>query len=82
GRVGTGFTQAELARVGGLLAARPRPDSPFAGRQPPKAVRFVEPDLVCEVEYTEWTQARTIRHPSYKGLRDDLDAAGVHFPEE
>jgi len=82
GRVGTGFTQAELVRVGVLLAARSRPDSPFAGRQPPKAARFVEPDLVCEVEYTEWTQARTIRHPSYKGMRDDLAAAQVRFRDE
>jgi bifunctional non-homologous end joining protein LigD len=82
GRVGTGFTQAELARVGGLLEERARPGSPFTGRQPPKAARFVEPDLVCEVEYTEWTQARTIRHPSYKGLRDDLDPADLGFPED
>jgi bifunctional non-homologous end joining protein LigD len=82
GRVGTGFTEAELARVGELLAARTRPSSPFAGRQPPKLARFVEPDLVCEVEYTEWTQARTVRHPSYKGIRDDLDAADIGFPDD
>jgi bifunctional non-homologous end joining protein LigD len=80
GRVGTGFNQAELVRLRELLAARARPDSPFTGRQPPKIARWVEPDLVCDVEYTEWTQARTIRHPSYKGLRDDLDPADVGFP--
>ncbi len=82
GRVGTGFTEAELARVGGLLAARARDTTPFSGRQPPKGARFVEPELVCEVEYTEWTQARTVRHPSYKGLRDDIDPADVGFPED
>ncbi len=82
GRVGTGFTEAELARVGGLLASRARDTSPFSGRQPPKGARFVEPELVCEVEYTEWTQARTVRHPSYKGLRDDIDPADVGFPED
>jgi bifunctional non-homologous end joining protein LigD len=82
GRVGTGFTEAELARLGALLDARARDGSPFAGRQPPKAARWVEPDLVAEVEYTEWTQARTIRHPSYKGLRDDVDPADVGFPAD
>ena len=81
GRVGTGFTEAELARVGALLAERARDATPFAGRQPPKGARFVEPDLVCEVEYTEWTQTKTVRHPSYKGLRDDLDPREVGFPE-
>ena len=82
GRVGTGFTQAELARVGALLEERARPATPFAGRQPPKGAHFVEPDLVAEVEYTEWTQAKTVRHPSYKGLRDDLDPRDVGFPED
>lgn len=80
GRVGTGFDSTELARLGDLLKARARSDSPFTGRQPPKAARWVEPDLVAEVEYTEWTQTRTVRHPSYKGLRDDLDPADVGFP--
>ena len=82
GRVGTGFNEAELARLGTLLAARDRGTTPFAGRQPPRGARWVEPDLVCEVDYTEWTQAKTVRHPSYKGLRDDVDAAGIGFPED
>ena len=56
--------------------------SPFAGRQPPKATRFVEPRLVCAVEYTEWTQAGTLRHPSYKGLRDDVAPEDVICEEE
>lgn len=80
GRVGTGFDAAELARLGDLLADRTIERSPFAGRQPPKLARYVEPDLVAEVEYTEWTQTRTVRHPAYKGLRDDLDASDVRFP--
>jgi bifunctional non-homologous end joining protein LigD len=33
---------------------------------------WVEPQLVCEVEYTEWTRDGRLRHPSYKGLRDDV----------
>ena len=74
GRVGTGFDEAELRRLGGLLAERARPASPFAatdGPQPPRGARFVEPDLVAEVEFGEWTRDGVLRHPSYKGLRDD-----------
>ena len=79
GRVGTGFSEAELLRVGRLLEPLARDDSPYTGRQPPKGSRFVEPRLVCEVEFVEWTQSRTLRAPSYKGLRDDVDPEQVEF---
>ncbi len=72
GRVGTGFNQAELARVKKLLEPLAADRSPFAGRQPPRETRFVRPELVCDVEYREWTRTRTLRAPSYKGLRDDI----------
>jgi bifunctional non-homologous end joining protein LigD len=81
GRVGTGFDERELKRLGVLLEERARKDSPFSGRQPPKLAHFVEPDLVATVEYLELTQARTLRAPSYKGLRDDVTAAEVTSPE-
>jgi bifunctional non-homologous end joining protein LigD len=77
GRVGTGLTEAELARLQRLLEPLEREDSPFVGRQPPKQTRFVEPELVCEVEFAEWTSTRTLRAPSYKGLRDDVDPEQV-----
>jgi bifunctional non-homologous end joining protein LigD len=79
GRVGTGFTQAELVRLGGLLEPLARADSPFSGRQPPKLTHFVEPRLVARVDYTERTQAGTLRQPSYKGLRDDVAPADVRL---
>jgi bifunctional non-homologous end joining protein LigD len=82
GRVGTGFTEAELKRLGDLLKPLARETTPFAGRQPPKQSRFVEPELVCSVDYGEWTQAGTLRHPSYKGLRDDVDPADVTFEQQ
>jgi bifunctional non-homologous end joining protein LigD len=81
GRVGTGFTQAELERLQARLAPLERPTSPFAGRRPPRNAHFVEPELVCTVEYSEWTQARTLRQPSYKGLRDDVDPEDVVFDD-
>ena len=81
GRVGTGFDEAELNRLGGLLEPLARETSPFEGRQPPRETRFVEPRLVAAVAFGEWTQARTLRHPVYKGLRDDIDAESVVFDD-
>ena len=82
GRVGTGFDDRELdAPRQAARRARAR-DSPFEGRQPPKLTRFVEPDLVAAVEYSEWTAADTLRQPSYKGLRDDIPPADVRGPED
>ena len=51
--------------------------SPFAGRQPPRGTLFVEPRLVAEVEFREWTRSGTLRAPSFKGLRDDVDPQDV-----
>ena len=55
------------------------PGSPFSGRRPPKEAVFVEPSLVAEVEFREWTHARTLRAPSFKGLREDRDPLAVRF---
>jgi bifunctional non-homologous end joining protein LigD len=76
GRVGTGFTDAELDRVANALRPLERKDSPFArgGPKIPRTAVFVEPDLVAEVEFREWTEGGQLRAPSYKGLRDDKDA--------
>jgi bifunctional non-homologous end joining protein LigD len=78
GRVGTGFSDQELARLGRLLEPLVRDGSPLtAGEAPPREAVFVEPRLVAEVEFAEWTAAGNIRHPSYKGLREDKDPALV-----
>jgi bifunctional non-homologous end joining protein LigD len=72
GRVGTGFTEKELDRLARILVPMERDGSPFlAGPKPPKESLFVEPRLVAEVEFREWTQDGMLRAPSYKGLRDD-----------
>jgi bifunctional non-homologous end joining protein LigD len=81
GRVGTGFNEAELVRLAGLLTGRERPTSPFAAsdrRRIPRTARFVDPELVAEVEFAEWTHTGTMRAPSYKGLRSDKAATDVH----
>jgi bifunctional non-homologous end joining protein LigD len=80
GRVGSGFDQRELDRLGRMLGEIAADESPFTGRQPPKQTHFVMPRLVATVDYSEWTQAGTLRQPSYKGLRDDVDPADVVSP--
>jgi DNA ligase D-like protein (predicted ligase)/DNA ligase D-like protein (predicted 3'-phosphoesterase) len=77
GNVGTGFKQADLERLARALEPLRRDQSPFEGRQPPKETVFVEPRLVAEVEFREWTRTRTLRAPSFKGLRDDKDPQDV-----
>lgn len=71
GRVGTGFTDADLAALRTALRARVRSDPPFTapgGAAPPATSTFVEPDLRCEIEFTGWTKDGVLRHPSFKGL--------------
>jgi bifunctional non-homologous end joining protein LigD len=79
GRVGTGFDERELARLGEELARRSRPTSPFSrtGPGPPRGARFAEPELVAEVELREWTREGLMRAPAYKGLRPDKPAREV-----
>jgi bifunctional non-homologous end joining protein LigD len=77
GRVGTGFTEAELTRLLRLLDERRRDTSPFDPKPPLKEAIWVEPDLVVEVAFTEWTNVGILRHPSYKGQRDDKDPREV-----
>ena len=77
GRVGTGFTDRTLDDLARILEPLHRKGSPFAGRQPPKEAVYVDPELVAQVEFNEWTRAGTLRAPSYKGLREDVDAAEV-----
>src|SRR4051794_5784668 len=72
GKVGTGFTGKELDRLEGLLTPLRRDTSPFDGQpQPERGTHYVDPQLLAEVEFTEWTSQNVLRHPSYKGLRDD-----------
>jgi bifunctional non-homologous end joining protein LigD len=73
GKVGTGFTDRTLAILERELKPLRRDTSPFGGRQPPKGTIFVEPRLVARVELREWTGSGTMRAPSFKGLRDDVD---------
>jgi bifunctional non-homologous end joining protein LigD len=76
GNVGTGFNDAEIRRLLKLLKPLHRDTSPFAVvPKMPKVrkgdVQWVEPRLVAQVRYGEWTHDGHLRHPAYQGLRDD-----------
>jgi len=83
GHTGTGFDQKELARVAKLLKARETKTSPFSAKiatnEPP---HWVQPDLVAQIRFTEWTADGKLRHPVYLGLRDDKPAQDVVAPLE
>jgi bifunctional non-homologous end joining protein LigD len=69
GRVGTGFTEAELDRLQRLLAPCERDTPPVSNpKAAPKEAVWVEPHYVAEVEFGEWTNDKILRHPAYKGL--------------
>jgi bifunctional non-homologous end joining protein LigD len=77
GKVGTGFNAQTLTLLRARMAPLRRDTSPLDTGKPPRNAEFVEPRLVGEVEFTEWTQNGTLRHPSFKGLRDDKDPRSV-----
>ena len=83
GQVGTGFTDAELDRITGLLAPLETDAPPFvelAHPKPSEKRRWVEPVLVVQTEFSQWTPDGVLRHPVYHGLREDKRAADVRLP--
>jgi bifunctional non-homologous end joining protein LigD len=86
GNVGTGFTDDEIDRLLAKLRPLERKEPPF--RTVPKmpkvrkdAIHWVEPKLVAEVEFVEWTHDGRLRAPSYQGLREDKEAEEVQREE-
>jgi DNA ligase D-like protein (predicted ligase) len=74
GRVGTGFTEKDLGNLKKALKPLETDESPFNARLPnpdAKGVKFVRPELVGEVRYSERTGDDRLRQPSWRGLRPD-----------
>ena len=78
GHVGTGFSDQDLVDLQRVLSPRATP--PFDGtlpREVTRDARWVEPDLVGEVAYALWTAEGRLRHPVWRGVRDDLEPDDV-----
>jgi DNA ligase D-like protein (predicted ligase) len=80
GKVGTGFTNDLLLDIRKRLDPLVIDKNPFARKRGPRGgqVHYVKPTLVCEIEYSEWTQHDLLRHPRFEGLRRDKKAKDVH----
>ena len=83
GKVGTGFNGDSLASIRKKMDALKVVPKPFK-KLPPDVGHgiWIEPELVCEVEFTEWTDEGRLRHPSFQGLREDKLAKDVHRDQE
>jgi len=80
GKVGTGFDRAMLRDLGARMRKLERPTRPFAGDDKIPGVRgatWVEPELVAQIGFTEWTGDGRLRHPRFLGMRDDKAARDV-----
>ncbi len=91
-RVGTGFNRKTLASLFEEMEKLTIGQCPFANLPVPRNSRWgggvtaadmkrctwIEPKLVCEVEFTEWTGDASLRHPAFVGLREDVAPQDVH----
>ncbi|MBK1784328.1 non-homologous end-joining DNA ligase [Prauserella cavernicola] len=77
GKVGTGFTEAMLRDVKASLDELATTTSPFADPIAEPRAHWVEPELVAQVGFTEWTGDGRLRHPRFQGLRTDKTATEV-----
>jgi bifunctional non-homologous end joining protein LigD len=79
GHTGGGLSHNELVNLRRRLGPLARSACPFVRMPSPNApVTWVEPELVCEVAFREWTQDGHMRHPVFIGLREDKAAREVH----
>lgn len=80
GNVGTGFSDAAITDLLTRLRPLATATSPFVDAPRARGQHFVEPRLLCEVRFTEWTPDGHLRHPVYLGLRDDVGIEAADAP--
>ncbi len=78
GKVGTGFDEATLQSLHERLSPIEQDGPPFTrGLVRENGARWVRPELVAQIGFTEWTRDGKLRHPRYQGLRTDKDPGDV-----
>ncbi|HEX6257949.1 MAG TPA: DNA ligase D [Candidatus Saccharimonadales bacterium] len=79
GHSGGGIPDKQRQQLRERLEKLERSTSPFKTQPKPNApVHWVEPKLVCEMYFSEWTKDGFMRHPKFVGLREDKKPAAVH----
>lgn len=85
GRVGTGFDQDDFREISKRLAKLAIDEMPFVGREPPvhpgDTHHWVEPQMLVEVRFTDWTEDGVLRHASFQGIREDKPPPPVISPD-
>jgi bifunctional non-homologous end joining protein LigD len=81
GRAGSGFDAKQLKETRGALDAIRRDSPPCAKAPEGREHSWVEPELVCEVRYREWTEDGLLRHPVFLRFRDDKPPRECDLPE-
>ena len=77
GKVGTGFTERSLTVLKSRLEKIEQQSSPFSNPPRKSGVHWLQPVLIAEVAFTEWTDDHLIRHASFQGLREDKSAKEI-----
>src|SRR3954447_12497650 len=78
GKVGTGYTAATLRDLGARLRELETSECPFADARPiPRGTHWVQPELIVQIGFAEWTNDGRLRQPRFLGVRDDKRPADV-----
>jgi bifunctional non-homologous end joining protein LigD len=81
GKVGTGFDEDLLASLAKKFKPLESPRPPFVGPPRERDVTYLQPKLVTQISFQEWTADMKLRQPVFLGLRDDKKPAEVLWPE-
>ncbi|MDT8386528.1 MAG: DNA ligase D [Thiogranum sp.] len=82
GKVGTGFSERQLKDLLAQLKRRAVKTSPFDTPPAGKGLHWVRPELIAEVEFSEWTRDGALRHPRFRGLREDRNPQEIQLPQQ
>jgi ATP-dependent DNA ligase len=80
GRAGTGLSESSMRELAGKFAAIERTKPPFKLVPKPRSnekITWLEPELVAEIKFAEWTEDNLLRQASFKGLRTDKDPKDI-----
>jgi len=80
GRAGTGLSEADMKELAGKFAGLQRMESPFQLAPKPRSkekITWLEPELVAEIKFAEWTAENLLRQASFKGLRRDKNPRDI-----